>query len=114
MDDEREVRDVVAEILASQGHEVVQAAGGVEGLEYLDRGSPVDLILTDLGMPGMTGWEVARAAKARRPSLSVGLLTGWGEQPIAKPEDRAAADFVIAKPVTVAGLKAAIANLRRS
>ena len=114
VDDEREVRDVVAEILGSQGHEVVQAAGGVEGLAYLDRGSPVDLVLTDLGMPGMTGWEVARAAKARRPSLSVGLLTGWGEQPVAKPEDRAAADFVIAKPVTVDGLKAAIAKIRRS
>ncbi|MBI1734737.1 MAG: GAF domain-containing protein [Candidatus Rokubacteria bacterium] len=113
VDDEQEVRDVVAEILASQGHEVVQAAGGVEGLAYLDRGVPLDLVLTDLGMPGMTGWEVARAAKARRPTLQVGLLTGWGEQPDAKPEDRAAADFVIAKPVTVDGLRAALATVRR-
>jgi signal transduction histidine kinase len=114
VDDEREVRDVVVEILAAQGHEVVQAAGGPEGLAYLDRGVPVDLVLTDLGMPGMTGWEVARAAKQRRPTLRVGLLTGWGEQPTAKPEDRAAADFVIAKPVTVDGLKAAIAGVRRA
>jgi len=113
VDDEREVRDVVAEILAAQGHEVVQAAGGQEGLAYLDRGVPLDLVLTDLGMPGMTGWEVARAAKARRPTLRVGLLTGWGEQPLAKPEDRAAADFVIAKPVTVDGLRAALAGVRR-
>jgi signal transduction histidine kinase len=113
VDDEREVRDVVAEILAAQGHEVVQAAGGPEGLAYLDRGVPLDLVLTDLGMPGMTGWEVARAAKARRPKLRVGLLTGWGEQPFAKPEDRAAADFVIAKPVTVDGLRVALAGVRR-
>src|SRR5207247_2544954 len=50
VDDEREVRDVVAEILAAQGHEVTQAAGGPEGLAYLDRGVPCDLVLTDLGM----------------------------------------------------------------
>jgi GAF domain-containing protein/CheY-like chemotaxis protein len=113
VDDEQEVRNVVSEILAAQGHEVVQASGGPEGLAYLDRGGPVDLVLTDLGMPGMTGWEVARAAKARRPSLRVGLLTGWGEAPAAKPEDRAAADFVIAKPVTLDGLRAALASVRR-
>jgi signal transduction histidine kinase len=113
VDDERGVRDVVAEILAAQGHEVVQASGGPEGLAYLDRGVPLDLVLTDLGMPGMTGWEVARAAKARRPTLRVGLLTGWGEQPTAKPEDRAAADFVIAKPVTVDALRAALVGVRR-
>jgi CheY-like chemotaxis protein/anti-sigma regulatory factor (Ser/Thr protein kinase) len=112
VDDEREVRDVVAEILATQGHEVVQAAGGPEGLACLERDESFDLVLTDLGMPGMTGWEVARAVKARRPSVRVGLLTGWGEEPAAKPEDRAAADFVLAKPITVDGLRAAVASLR--
>ncbi|MBI2219111.1 MAG: GAF domain-containing protein [Candidatus Rokubacteria bacterium] len=112
IDDEPEVRDVVTEILESEGHSVVQAASGREGLACLDGEDMFDLVLTDLGMPGMTGWEVARAAKAKRGVLRVGLLTGWGEQPAAKPEDRAAADFVVAKPVTLDGLRAALASVR--
>jgi CheY-like chemotaxis protein len=106
------VRNVVAEILVAQGHEVVQAAGGAEGLACLDRDGSFDLVLTDLGMPGMTGWEVARAVKSRRPAVQVGLLTGWGEQPAVKAEERAAADFVLAKPITVDGLRAALATVR--
>jgi GAF domain-containing protein/anti-sigma regulatory factor (Ser/Thr protein kinase) len=112
IDDEREVRNVIAEILAQQGHQVVEAAGGLDGLARLEREESFDLLLTDLGMPGMTGWDVARAAKARRPTLRVGLITGWGEQPAAKPADRAAADFVLAKPITLAGLRAALECVR--
>jgi CheY-like chemotaxis protein len=110
VDDEANVRSVVAEILGAQGHHVAQAASGSEGLAYLDAGEAVDLVLTDLGMPGMTGWDVARGVKARRPGVRVGLLTGWGERPLAKPEERVAADFVLAKPVTVEALRAAVAS----
>jgi CheY-like chemotaxis protein len=109
IDDEVEVRRVVSDMLVSQGHEIVEAASGADGLAALERDASFDLVLTDLGMPGMTGWDVARAAKAMRPDLQVGLITGWGELPTAKPEDRAAADFVLAKPITVDGLGAAIA-----
>jgi GAF domain-containing protein/anti-sigma regulatory factor (Ser/Thr protein kinase) len=111
IDDEVAVRHVVAEMLASQGHDVVQAADGQEGLDCLQRES-VDLILTDLGMPGMTGWEVARVAKSRWPSVPVGLITGWGEDPATKPEERATADFVLAKPITVDRLRAALAQVQ--
>jgi signal transduction histidine kinase len=110
IDDETAVRRVVADMLAGQGHKVFQAADGREGLDCLER-EPVDLILTDLGMPGMTGWDVARAAKARWPSLPVGLITGWGEEPMSKPEERATADFVLAKPITVERLRAALAHV---
>jgi signal transduction histidine kinase len=110
VDDEASVRSVVAEILGSEGHHVAQAASGPAGLAYLDAGERVDLVLTDLGMPGMTGWEVARGVKVRRPGVRVGLLTGWGERPVAKPEERVAADFVLAKPVTVEALRAAVAS----
>ena len=110
IDDEIAVRRVVAEMLSSQGHEVVQAADGQAGLAWLQRES-VDLILTDLGMPGMTGWDVARAAKSRWPAIPVGLLTGWGEEPAAKPDERAATDFVLAKPITIDRLRAALAQV---
>ena len=68
------------------------------------------MVLTDLGMPGMTGWEVARAVKARRADLPVMLITGWGDTPEGPGDHRRSADIVIAKPVTAASLRAALAR----
>src|SRR2546428_99107 len=79
IDDDSQVRAVVGELLTMNGHTVITAGGGLEGLARLDGDDVIDLVLTDLGMPGMTGWDVARAAKARRPEIRVGLITGWGE-----------------------------------
>jgi GAF domain-containing protein/CheY-like chemotaxis protein/anti-sigma regulatory factor (Ser/Thr protein kinase) len=112
IDDETIVRTTVADILSNLGATVIEAQGGREGLALLEQDSSVDLVLTDLGMPGMTGWAVARAIKARHPLLLVGLLTGWGEDPEASPDDRVTVDFTLTKPVTVAALRAAIARLR--
>jgi FixJ family two-component response regulator len=61
-------------------------------------------------MPGMTGWDLARAVRARRPDLPIVLLTGWGDDPAGRPEERAAVDVVIAKPVTAVSLRAALAR----
>lgn len=112
IDDEVEVRGVLVEMIASLGHTVIQAAEGQEGLDLLTAGKLIDLVLTDLGMPGMNGWEVVRAVKARWPHLPVGLITGWGEEPEATPERRKEADFVIAKPVTREALRDAIVRAR--
>ena len=110
IDDEHEVRTVLGEMLAADGHDVVEAAGGAEGLGCLDGNDGIDVVLSDLGMPGMTGWEVARAVKARRPDLPVVIITGWGDDPVGRPEDRRAADIIIAKPVTPVSLRAALAR----
>ena len=111
IDDDAAVRHVVAELLAEDGHLLTEATSGAEGLARLASGPPVDLVLTDLGMPGMTGWEVARAIKASYPSLPVGLVTGWGEDPQGIPGDREAVDFVLAKPVTLDGLRSRIPRI---
>ncbi len=110
VDDEEEVRRALGEMLASDGHTVVSAGSGAEALERLDDGDDVDLVLTDLGMPGMTGWELAAAVKARRPALPVGVVTGWGDLP--EPTAGAhAVDFVVAKPVMLDALHEAVARL---
>jgi signal transduction histidine kinase/CheY-like chemotaxis protein len=110
IDDEPEVRSLLGEMLGAEGHDVVEAASGAEGLNTLGDGPGVDVVLTDLGMPGMTGWDLARAVKTRRPELPVVLLTGWGDNPAGRPEERAAVDLVIAKPVTAVSLRAALAR----
>lgn len=111
IDDEERVRSTLAELLTAQGHAVVQATGGREGLAALERGQPVDLVLTDLGMPDITGWEVAQRVKARWPELPVGIVTGWGEQELTR-EQRGQADFIVNKPFDRALLREALAWVR--
>ena len=110
IDDEVDVRRTLADMLADEGHSVVEAGSGAEGLGWLDTDTLIDVVLSDLGMPGMTGWDVARAVKAKRAELPVVLITGWGDDPQGKPEDRAAADSIIAKPVTPVSLRTVLAR----
>jgi PAS domain S-box-containing protein len=79
IDDEPLVRQTVSGLLEAAGHTVIEADSGAAGLASL-AGAAVDCVLTDLGMPGMNGWEVARAIKARAPQIPVLLLTGWADQ----------------------------------
>jgi CheY-like chemotaxis protein len=112
IDDEARVRLALADALVALGHTVLQAPGGRDGLEQLERGERVDVVITDLGMPGMNGWEVARAVKARWSDLPVGLVTGWPMGGELTPEEVGRVDFVIAKPYTLEGLHATLAALR--
>jgi signal transduction histidine kinase/CheY-like chemotaxis protein len=114
VDDEPEVRSTLADMLGTSGHTAFQAAGGREALAWLDAGQPVDLLLTDLGMPGMTGADVARAVRARWPHLRIGLMTGWDETEGLVGEASAAVDFVIAKPFKLQALLSAYATGPRS
>jgi PAS domain S-box-containing protein len=108
IDDAAAVLAAVSEMLSELGATVVEARGGREGLTHLEKGPAFDLVLTDLGMPGMTGWAVARAVKTHCPSLPVGLLTGWGDDPEATSDDRAAVDFILRKPLSVDALGSAL------
>ncbi len=97
IDDEPEVRETLAEILASQGHLVSQSASGAEGLS-LFQVDHHDLVFTDLVMPGMNGWWVAAAVKALSPKTPVILVTGWRDQgALASPAARHV-DSILFKP----------------
>jgi len=110
IDDDPRVLVTLADLLSAQGHTVIQAASGQEGLDRLAKGEPFDLVLTDLGMPGMTGWEVARAVRERWPGLRVGLITGWSDQDLP-PRERGDVDVVISKPFDDAALHQALSSL---
>jgi len=110
VDDEPEVRSAVADMLGTAGYTAFQAAGGHEALVWLDAGQPVDLVLTDLGMPGMTGADLARAVRGRWPHLRLGLMTGWDETEAPVGEASSAVDFVIAKPFKLSALLSAYAS----
>jgi CheY-like chemotaxis protein len=106
--DEETVREALADSLAEDGHTVITAASGPEGLGRLADGAKVDIVFTDLGMPEMTGWDVARAVRTRYPGLRVVLVTGWAVALELSDEERHAVDFVIAKPYTTEALRAAV------
>ncbi|KAF0104779.1 MAG: two-component sensor histidine kinase transcriptional regulatory protein [Rhodospirillaceae bacterium] len=68
-------------LLEDLGHTVVKASSGPEALEVLRSGRPIDLMITDYAMPGMTGLELAEEARALRPSLPILLATGYADLP---------------------------------
>jgi len=109
VDDDDRVRAILGELLQAEGHCVVHARSGPEALSVLERDVQVDLVLTDHGMPGMTGLELTQAIKARWPQLRVGLVTGWGES-LDVPASGVRPDFTLPKPVDLATLRAAVAG----
>ena len=78
IDDEASVLEIVAEVLSAHGHSVTVAHGGREGLLAFSAGR-FDLVMTDLGMPDLNGWDVVRSIKESRTATPVLVLTGWGD-----------------------------------
>ena len=100
VDDEPRVRETLALVLRREGHEVACASSGRAALDHIEAGHAIDIVLTDLGMPEVNGWSVARTAKQRWPQVPVGLVTGWGDdESLGSAADRATVDFILAKPV---------------
>jgi signal transduction histidine kinase len=112
VDDEPTVLEALAETLLEDGHSVLRAGSGREALALLDGGERVDIVLTDLGMPGMTGWELARALRTRWPDLPVGLISGWKASADFSAEEASHVAFVVAKPYTLGALRTALAPFR--
>ena len=83
VEDEAVVRQLVAEILETTGYTVLQAGDGPSALELLRRhAEPVELLVTDVVMPGMSGPEVAKAVTAMRPGMHVLYTSGYTDQAI--------------------------------
>ncbi|MFN3686808.1 PAS domain-containing protein [Salinarimonas sp.] len=81
VDDDALVRMGTASMLEDLGHEPIEAESGPEALAILASGQPIDIVVTDHAMPGMTGTELAARIRAERPGLPVALATGYAELP---------------------------------
>jgi CheY-like chemotaxis protein len=110
IDDEREIRSVLRDMLTSFGHTVIEAASGEEGLACCD-GGDVDVILTDVSMPGMSGWDVAAACRRRFPRVPLGFVTGWGDRLDTAETQRSGVRFVLSKPFTPVDLQSLVAGV---
>jgi GAF domain-containing protein len=105
IDDESSVLDIVAEVLTVHGHTVTVAHGGREGLLSFAAGR-YDLVMTDLGMPDLNGWDVLRSIKEFRAATPVLVLTGWGEA--AEAPAGVKPDGILTKPFDLERLAAEV------
>jgi signal transduction histidine kinase len=112
VDDDPRLLTVLSDVLSSEGHAITTAANGEEALAVFDPAAH-DVVITDLGMPKMNGWEVAERIKSRSPVTAVFILTGWGEG-VSAHESMQFVDRVIAKPVSAEALLEQLAGLTRS
>jgi len=98
VDDEEVFAETFEEMLSQCGHAVCIARTGEEAIKQFKE-NDFDLVFTDLGMPQMSGWQIAKTIKSIQPKTPVVLLTGWGAWVTEKDADGAHVDMILSKPV---------------
>lgn len=102
IDDEPTIRMLIAEILGESGYSVIEAPDGPSGLRLLESKARIDLLITDVGLPGgMNGRQVADAARENRPNLKVLFITGYAENAVIGRGRLDNGMFLITKPFQV-------------
>ena len=76
VDDDDLIRDVVGEMLMALGYEVTWAKDGIDALRLFKNGDGVHIVLTDINMPAMDGWQLADQIKSIKPDTPIVALTG--------------------------------------
>jgi PAS domain S-box-containing protein len=108
VDDDADVRAVAAAMLRDAGHTVVEAASGGAALERLDHDEPhIEMLIADVAMPGMSGFELARAVRQERPDLPILFVTGFADMARSEEGRR---ETVLQKPFRAEELAAKVAE----
>jgi signal transduction histidine kinase len=112
VDDERDNLDVLEELLEMEGHRVETATSGKAAVERFQRGERFDLVLCDVGMPQMSGWQVVREIRRIAPATRICLLTGWANE-ISEHDPRLAdVQGVLGKPLDLERLRSLLTGPR--
>jgi CheY-like chemotaxis protein len=115
IDDEPDMRALLRDCLAHEHHQVSVASGGREGLEMfrssLSGGRPFQVVITDLGMPDMDGYDVARAIKEASPGTPILMLTGWDATAKTGGDSAPEVDAVLNKPAQLPELNSLLQRL---
>jgi len=110
VEDERVVRDIVVEVLHQIGYSALEAVDGETGLALLQSDEPIHLLVSDIGLPGMSGRALANKAREMQPDLKIILMTGYAADASA-PEAFGAGMELITKPFTVEALATRLRKL---
>ena len=112
VDDEPTVRMLVTEVLEDLGYTAIEAADGAAGLKVLQSDVQIDLLVTDVGLPGgMNGRQVADAARVARPDLTVLFITGYAENAVISHGHLDPGMHVLTKPFAMEALASRIKEM---
>ncbi len=112
VDDEPTVRMLVSDVLENLGYQPIEAADGSAGLKVLQSGARIDLLITDVGLPGgMNGRQLADAARKTRPDLKVLFITGYAENSVVGNGYLEPGMQVLTKPFAMEALATRIKDL---
>jgi PAS domain S-box-containing protein len=104
VEDEEGIARLMKLTLSRSGHVVETANSGEEAMEILRTGRRFDLVVTDLGMPGMPGDQVAEEVKRRQPGAKIVVVTGWGSEAEEMLATVPSVDLLVKKPFSVSDL----------
>jgi PAS domain S-box-containing protein len=112
VDDEPTVRMLVADTLAELGFQAIEAGDAASGLRVLESDARIDLLITDVGLPGgMNGKQMADKARGRRPDLKVLFITGYAQNAAISNGHLEAGMHVLSKPFAIDKLTARIKSI---
>lgn len=98
VDDNKDIRNLGEKLLTVLGHRVNVAESGSVAIKLLSE-KDFDLLITDIGMPGMSGWQLAETIKNRYKNLKVAIVSGWGTNFSEEEKERCGVNFIIGKPI---------------
>ncbi len=112
VDDEPSVRMLVTEVLGELGYTAIEAADSVSGLKVLQSDVRIDLLITDVGLPGgMNGRQMTDVARQRRPNLKVLFITGYAENAVISNGHLEPGMHVLTKPFAMDKLASRIKDI---
>jgi len=111
VEDETSVRELVVDVLNDLGYRALEAADGPASLQVLRSGERIDLLITDVGLPGMNGRQVADAAREQRPDLKVLFITGYAENAAMANGFLAPGMEMVTKPFAIDALATRIRDM---
>jgi DNA-binding response OmpR family regulator len=111
VEDEEGARDALAKILKTYRHEVTSVDTGEDAIKEFETVGGFDIVLTDLTLPGISGWDVAKSVKKASPDTPVIVLSGWDVRKDDAKIAECGVSMVLSKPVKVRDMLSAIENL---
>ena len=110
VDDDDQIRSVLSDMLTINGHKTIACADGYAALRAIEKGS-FDILITDLGMPGMSGLDLAGVVHEKFPDMPIAMITGWGTQLNDEEVALKGIRAVLPKPFHLKEIKQLVADL---
>jgi CheY-like chemotaxis protein len=104
VEDDSAVRLIISNVLRDLGYACLEASDGQAALPILTSNSPLDLLITDVGLPGMNGRQIAEIARQHRPDLKVLFVTGYAEHATGQAPFLAHGMRMVTKPFALDAL----------